>query len=359
MEKENIKRILVCPLGWGLGHASRVIPIIKSLLDAGYKVIAAGDSPQLLLISSSFPDIETIYFPSFDIRLSKQNTQLLPLIGIAFRLPYFTIKEHYLVKRIVIQNRIDFIISDNRYGLWCRGIKSILITHQLCVIFPKPFHFLESIGIKVVRFLANQYDYCFIPDFKEDDNLAGKLSHPSHLPMNVRYIGLLSRYNDFKFDVTAPVWDLVGIASGPSPQREIFIDLISQLAKNNNLKTLIIKGNPAEGMNIKVDHDIFYVGHLKDSDFAKTILSSKHLITRAGYSTIMDLATLGISCLIVPTPGQTEQEYLANYLATKGIFKTRKQTELCEIDISIAETNHIPSLDSKDFLEKALQKVMI
>jgi len=355
MGEANENRVLVCPLGWGLGHASRLIPIITRFQKLGFEIIAAGDDLQMQYITTYFPDIKTIIFPSFNVRLASGSNQLIPILGIALRLPYHTVREHFALKGIVREHRINLIISDNRYGLWCKGIKSVLITHQLRVLFPKPFRFLEKVGMWSTRRISKKFTYCWIPDYPDDKNLAGKLSHPRALTSNSRYIGLLSRFQGIRVDRCSQEWDLVGIASGPSPQREIFIELIGRFSKRHNLKTLIVKGNPAEGIDIYQDNGIFYAGHLDDIDFAKVILSSKYLITRAGYSTIMDLTALGVSGLIIPTPGQTEQEYLADYLSKNGLFKTCKQSELESIDISIAQSAHIPINKPDELFENVLQ----
>ena len=333
MENENRYRVLVCPLGWGLGHASRLIPIIKQQQELGHEVIAAGDKLQLQYITSFYSDIQTINFPSFSIRFSKGSNQLLPILGVAFRLPYHTIKEHFAIKRIVKDYRIKLIISDNRYGLWNRSVKTILITHQLRVLFPKPFRFLEPIGVLFIRYIAEKFDECWVPDFQGEENLAGKLSHPLKLPRNVKYIGTLSRFKGIETVQCERNWDLVGISSGPSPQREILIDLIAELGRKNNLKTLIIKGNLSEGKEIYELNGIFYAGHLNDLDFAAAVKSTKHLISRAGYSSIMDLNTLGVSGILVPTPGQTEQEYLSSYLSDKKMFTEVKQSSLLDFEV--------------------------
>lgn len=341
MDEKNKHRVLVCPLGWGLGHASRDIPIIDYLQKEGHDVIVAGDELQLSYISSCFPDIKTIKFPSFKVKLSRYSNQVVPIIRIAFRLPYHIIKEHFALERIVKDFEISYIVSDNRYGLWHRKVKSVLITHQIRVLFPKPFQFLEPFGELFVRIISKKFTHCWIPDLSSEKNVAGILSHPPKLPSNAVYIGLLSRFKERLVKSNNQEWDLVGIASGPSPQREIFIKLICKLAKRNNLKTLIVKGDPLEGTKVVITDGIFFAGHLEDTSFQKAVRSSKYLITRAGYSTIMDLVTLEISCLIVPTPGQTEQEYLAKYLSGKGLFKACRQIDLENIDISIATVGKI------------------
>jgi len=358
METIPKKRVLICPLGWGLGHASRIIPIISRFEKEGYEVITSGDDPQMKFIASFFPNIRTIVFPSFRVKLAKGTNQLLPLAWLVIRLPYFTFKEHIQVKKIIRKYNIDIIISDNRYGLWSTKAKTVFVTHQLRVIFPKPFQFLESIGEKYIRFCTNRFDYCWIPDFSDDNNLSGELSHSTKLSSNIRFIGSLSRFHEIKLETEDKSWDLVGISSGPSPQREIFIDLIERIAICHKLKTLIIKGNPNEGTIIAELNGISYVGHLGDTEFAEVVKSSKYLITRSGYSTIMDLVAIGVSGLIVPTPGQTEQEYLACYLSKKGLFKTCKQGDLEKIDISISCKSISQFNNSTELFEKSFQELI-
>ncbi len=340
------KIILVCPLGWGLGHASRDIPIIDSFRRDGHKVIIAGDEQSLALLSNRFEGVKTIHFPSFKVRFSKRQNQVLPLLWIALRLPYHIIKEHLILKRIVRQLKIDVVISDNRYGLWNNDVKTILITHQLKIFFPRPFRFLEPLGTRFIRFMAEKFDSCWIPDYYNSTGLAGELSHPKRLPSNARYIGIISRFQKANTVESEEKWGLVGIVSGPSPHREILISEIEKFSKRQNLKTLIIKGNPNEGTEIVEQNGIWYAGHLEDKDFASVVTSSKYLICRAGYSSIMDLVALGVKCLIVPTPGQTEQEYLAEFLSDKGLFQTCKQSDVEKQSIS----EYMVDLNSCEFL---------
>lgn len=359
MDEETKKRVLVCPLGWGLGHASRLIPIIERFQKSGDTIIIAGDELQILYLKDFFPDTKTLSFSSFKVKLAKGSNQLIPILGIAIRLPYHTLREHFVLKGIVKKHKINLIISDNRYGLWCKGIKSILITHQLSVLFPKPFKFIEPVGAWFIRKISRKFSFCWIPDYPDVSNLAGDLSHPPNLPFNARYVGLLSRFQKLSLMANTHEWDLVGIASGPSPQREILINWISNLAKRNNLKTLIIKGVPSEGTKVIEIGGIFYAGHMDDVGFQRAIQSSKYLITRAGYSTIMDLTAIGIAGLIVPTPGQTEQEYLADYLTRRGIFKSCKQFELDNIDISIALVDRVYLDTAPELLDKAINELTI
>jgi uncharacterized protein (TIGR00661 family) len=336
MREMKRKRVLICPLGWGLGHASRVIPIIEAFLNLGHEVLVAANNQSLRLLSHRFPDIQTIRFPSFEVRLARGKSQTIPLIGVALRLPFHTLKEHFMLRRLIRQYQIDLVISDNRYGLWCQGTNTILITHQLRVLFPKPFRFLEPAGQVFIRWIAERFTACWIPDNQGAYSIAGKLSHPTRLPRNAKYIGMLSRFTNYGVTPVHPCWDLVGIASGPNPHRELLIAEIEKLATRHNLKTLIVKGLPEEGDSIVEKDGICYAGHLGDNEFASVVKTTKYLVCRAGYSTIMDLFALRTRGLLVPTPGQTEQEYLASHLASKQLFEVVQQSKLQGIDINRA-----------------------
>ena len=353
------KKILICPLGWGLGHASRDIPIIDALLKNGHEVIVAGDEQTLTLLSNHFEEIRTIPFPSFKVFFSKSSNQLRPLLWVAIRLPYYIIKEHFALNRLVKRYNVDLVISDNRYGLWCKNAKTVFITHQVKVFFPSPFRFLEPIGAKAIWYFIEKFDKCWIPDFIGEDNLAGDLSHPPRLPLNAQYIGILSRFSGVADVHTKDKWGLVGIVSGPSPQKELFIEQIEKLARKHEFRTLIVKGAPSEGTSIIEKEGIFYAGHLDDADFRAAIQSSKYLITRSGYSTIMDLIAMGVRGMIVPTPGQTEQEYLAEYLSNKGIFTAEKQGKLENVDIFKLQVSHKLPYDSNELLRKAIEMLIL
>jgi len=327
------KRVLICPLGWGLGHASRDIPIIESFLNAGHEVIVAGDNQQMSLLTQHFSGIKAIHFPSFKVKFSKGKSQLWPLTRIAFLLPFYIIREHFELNRLVKEYQFDIVISDNRYGLWNKHVKSIFITHQLKIFFPQPFRFLEPIGERFIRYFVKKFDECWVPDFSGKENLAGELSHPSKIEGNVQYIGLLSRFSNLRVNTTNETFDLVGVASGPSPQRELFIDEIVKFARIHSLKTLIIKGEPEAGAAIYMVDGIEFVGHLEELRFASIVKSSKRVICRAGYSTIMDMFALGVKPIIVPTPGQTEQEYLLKYLSNNKIMFGVSQSSIVQLNI--------------------------
>ena len=348
--------ILICPLGWGLGHASRGIPIIEMLLRKGHRVIVAGDKLQLELIKQRFPSIDTIPFPSLKVVFTRKSNQLLPLLWIALRLPFFNLWEHFKLKTLLNQYKVDVVISDNRYGLWNKSVKTVIITHQLTIIPPFPFKWAMPITRIITKKWLSRFNQVWIPDFSGDNSIAGILSEPNGLG-NLHYIGLLSRFSNICIDSQFNGFEMVVVASGPDPHRQIFIDISAKLAHKWKLNCLIIEGNPFNGIILRNIDGVWYVGHLPDLQFALAVKNSKYLIVRGGYSTVMDLLTLGVSGLIVPTPGQTEQEYLAEYLSEKGYFGYSTQSNLLNIDIADMQCFQINPMSVDDQLMGAMKEL--
>ena len=186
--------ILICPLEWGLGHAARMIPMARKLLDMNQNVFIASGEEHLNLFRKELPGLTYIDFPGFKPGYSRYLPQYIPLLFKTPLLLFHIIREHYRLKRIISDYSIDIVISDNRFGLWNRKIRTAYITHMPLIPFPKPFQFLEFIGIRLHRFIIRKYSLCFIPDLPGEINLTGRLSHGIRLPENVRYIGILSRF---------------------------------------------------------------------------------------------------------------------------------------------------------------------
>ncbi|MGB4845561.1 MAG: glycosyltransferase, partial [Ferruginibacter sp.] len=225
--------------------------------------------------------------------------------------------EHRWLKKTVVRNKIDAVISDNRFGMFHAEIPCIYITHQLSIKTGN--RFTDRIAQKIHYRFINKFKECWVPDLKEEINLAGKLSHPVKFPHTpVKYIGPLSRFKktdeEIKFDIAI-------ILSGPEPQRTVFENIILKDLQNCSGKVLLIRGLPENSAALPVTRpDVQIHNHLPAEELNKAILQSALIISRAGYTTIMDLIKLQKKAILVPTPGQTEQEYLAAYLQQQKLF---------------------------------------
>ena len=312
------KRILVAPLDWGIGHATRCVPIIKSLLNNNYEVVIAADARPLHLLSLEFPNLEIIRFSGYNIKYPKY----LPMsVSILLQIPkilWNIKKENSELKEIIKDYKIDGVISDNRYGLYTNKVPCVFITHQLAIQSP---YFTEEIQRFNYKYI-NKFDACWVIDSKIT-NLAGNLSKPEIIPDNTIYIGPQSR---FKYQKSEKKYDFLAIVSGPEPQRTILEKGLVKALKDRKEKSLIILGKP-EDNNTKEIGSLTIQSHLNAKDLNSIMLSSELIICRPGYSTIMDLAKLMKKAFFIPTPGQTEQEYLAQILSEKRICYFQNQHE--------------------------------
>jgi hypothetical protein len=308
-----------------------MIPVVRKLQEMNNHIIIASGEEHLSLFRNEFPGLSYVLFPGFKPGYSRFLPQYLFLL---FKIPsllYHIIYEHFRLKIILSEHDVDLIISDNRFGLWNKKITSVYITHMPRIPFPGFFKFLEPLGVLLHRQIIKKYSLCFIPDLPGDLNLSGRLSHNIKLPENTRFIGILSRFTEggkSKDENFTKFQHNTVILSGPEPQREILKQKLVTLFKTKEPATVIFAGKPDKSGEISRDGNIIFYSHLPSVSMKEMIESSDFIITRSGYTTLMELISLNRTALIIPTPGQTEQEYLADYLSEKGWFSTYKQREI-------------------------------
>lgn len=310
-------RIFISPLDWGLGHAARCVPVIRHLLKKHIEVVIGAEGSHLIFLKEHFPHLEFVEFPGYRISYAKN----LPAnVKVLLQLPKMIAaikKEHALLNELIEKKKIDAVISDNRYGLWNKKIPSVIISHQLNI----QSNTGSSIFNKTIHNHIRHFNECWIPDYEDANNLSGNLSHPIPAGINAKYIGPLSRFETSIGSNETKQYDILVILSGPEPQRSILEKLIlSQLQGLPLGKALIIQGLPGNTEPQIDDARIKIVPHLSDKDFLNAINSSEVIVSRPGYSTIMDLHTVGWKkSIFIPTPGQTEQEYLGDLMQEKGV----------------------------------------
>jgi len=355
------KNILICPLEWGLGHAGRMVPLARRLQELNQNIIFGSGEEHLSFFRGEVPDATYIYFPGFRISYSRYLPQYVIILLKSPLLLFHIILEHYMLKRIIRDYSIDIVISDNRIGLWNSGIKTVFITHQLRIPFPEPFVFLEFIGIRINRLIIKKYSWCFIPDLDGELNVSGRLSHGFKLPGNARYIGILSRFGDHHNDDNSHSGKCTVMLSGPEPQRSILKQKLTKILFSKGIPIVILEGKPEKEIESNRLDNIIYYAHLSACETIKLLKESEIIITRSGYTTIMELISLGLTALLIPTPGQTEQEYLAESLSEKGWFRWISQRDFDENSVFVSTTAVLPAAinaESGRLLEIALKELL-
>lgn len=322
----------MAPLDWGLGHATRCIPLINALVANGYTVILAAEGAQAHLLQQEFPQLTLLPLAGYRVRYA--NTRWGLALSLFRQLPRLreTIREeHAWLEQVINTHRIDLVLSDNRYGLYSQKVSCIFITHQLTI--KAPFGWLELLLQRINYRFINRFTACWVPDIEGEPNLAGILSHPKKMPViPVLYLGLLSRFTPGEVEKK---YDYCILLSGPEPQRSLlenkFILDLPSVAGH----CLLVRGKPGSTEQLTIGPNVTVVNHLPGQELEAAIRQSKYIICRSGYSTVMELLAMHKKAILIPTPGQTEQEYLAHRLLSAGICVSFTQEDF-------NATQHLP-----------------
>lgn len=322
--------ILVAPLNWGLGHASRCIPIIERLQAEGHCVVLGGDGESLTLLRKHFPDLRVLPLAPLQLTYSQGKSQVWAMLRALPRLMRSARQDHKMLANYLRYEQIDQVIADNRFGLYSDRVPCVYMTHQLTIPLPRMWRWLEPLVARLHGRVIARFAECWIPDESVDaanavsrplgltQGLAGRLSHPAHMPANARYIGVLSRFAGKEYTADAS-YDVVAVLSGLEPQRTIFEKQIIERYANSDEQVLVVRGKMQGPPTVSRHRSITIVPWLDDNHLAAYLLGAKRIICRSGYSSVMDLAALGLlsRAELHPTPGQPEQEYLAEYLRSR------------------------------------------
>jgi hypothetical protein len=388
--KARNPRVLVAPLDWGLGHATRCVPIIKELLNQKCEVIVAASGAQKTILQGEFPFLTFVELPGYDMIYDKNRAlTLLRLIGAIPKILIRIKREKAWLSRFLALKEPDLVVSDNRYGLALPGVVCIFVTHQLRI--RTSFGRLADALLQRMNYrLIGHFSRCWVPDMEGGDGLAGALSHPAQLPgITTKYIGWLSRFGKISqsdnrasrypnggdaddnrlnsgapgagdaedFDREGDGPELLILLSGPEPQRTLLEASIMAQAGADPCRMVLVRGLPAGGPALpNIPPGLTAYDHLPAMELEPLMRKARLIVARSGYSTVMDLARLGRRALLIPTPGQPEQEYLGPFLAGKGLAFCVKQSAFSlreSLSLARKEVTVIPSSEPEGSLLEA------
>lgn len=321
-KKEGKSTILFAVLNWGLGHAARSIPLIHKLIDQGHRIILASDGQAGLFLSQSFPELEYLELPGYNIHYNNKHIEW----SLLFQAPKMlggVSNEHRATKAICKAYNVDWIISDSRFGCFNPLIRSTIITHQIILISLKPV--FSFFGNLINKYYLNRFDECWVPD-DESMRLSGKLSQGS-LKIPIKYIGILSR---FEFEEVEEDIDVLIVLSGPEPMRSLFEKKLTQQFKQWERPLVLIRGVVEDKVNQSNEGFLTTYNYQNSKELNDLLNRSKLVISRSGYSSVMDYVHLEKKAILIPTPGQNEQIYLAKHLDHYTYFSFLEENEILE-----------------------------
>lgn len=310
---ERKKIVIYGVLNWGLGHATRSIPIIEALGEEGFQVVLASDGAAGKLLRQRFPSLPYEELPAYNISYGKSG----PGLNLALQLPKIlraARRENRQLKSLAEKYRVRGVISDNRLGFYHRDVPSVYVTHQLKIMTP----FSRKLVSRMHHRFIQHFDECWVPDVENRTGLTGEMGHSLKPKIPLRYTGWLSRFSG-KLPAGAKQYRACAILSGPEPQRTLLEKKLLQQFRELKGSFLLIRGRE-EAVEADIPENVRVLNLAGSDQVLEAIASSEIVISRSGYSSIMDYAALGNNALLIPTPGQPEQEYLARYLLSRGYF---------------------------------------
>lgn len=343
------RRILISPLDWGLGHTTRILPIIGILLNKGHRVTVACNERQEALIKKDYPRIKFVRLEGYDVEYSLNSSMAWNMIKQSPKITRNIKRENKWLQEFIDENPQDFIISDNRFGFYHPRVENVYITHQINIQGPA---IIKPILFGLHKSYIDNFHHCWIPD-TSDSLLAGNLSKTNI--ERFKYIGPISRFKEAAKNENIK-YKFLGIASGPEPQKSAFTKLLEEKFLETNEPCAIIGGEPLH-KDSNQKRNVTYFPHLATADFYDVVSQSEVIISRSGYSTIMDFSILQKPIFFVPTPGQTEQEYLAKFHYENSGIGYCKQTEFNLQMVNAA--NKLPQATSDEWRDKIWEVITL
>jgi len=337
----------ICSIG--LGHASRSLPLINKLVSEGHEVVILAHGRSLDFFKRATDGIRLIDLPDYPLEYSNSRSSFLPRIILKSPAIISSLfEEHEEFEKINKRENFSLIISDNRYGIFSRNVPSFLITHQLRIMNPYRIRFFETLSMFYNGYVGKYFSGILVPDF-ENNSLTGELSHGIRFmdKDKIYYVGPISVYK--KKDVPKDI-DLLALISGPEPQRTIFENIVLNELKKFDREYFVVLGKPES--KLENGNIISFASTEKMNDL---INRSKYILSRSGYSTVMDLFYAGGKPIFVPTPAQPEQEYLAEYLNLRGISANIRQEDF---NLSSIDIDEIKGFEGGYSIEKTIKNIM-
>ncbi len=333
-------RVFIAPLNWGLGHATRCVPLIERYRQEGHEVILGGDGESLIWLKRRFPTLRIEELAQLSVRYSATQSQVGAMLSMLPDFIRFIREDHRRLQALQARYHFDLIVSDNRFGLYLPKTqnreprtqnpdpRTVYLTHQLRIRLPHGWRWAEPLAERMHAYFYRQYDEVWVPDYEDYANsLAGWLSHPKQVPENVKYIGPLSRFSAIanSDDSSSPYGEvrrgstIVALLSGPEPQRSLLEESLIRRYEKQTERVLIVRGLMQGPLTRTTHGNITLLPRMDDDKLIATLLNCRTIIARSGYTTIMDLHALRLlhKAELIPTPGQSEQEYLKKWLTER------------------------------------------
>lgn len=355
MGNSKTPKILFTILNMGLGHVSRSLPLINDLRSRGIQLYIGSSGRSLLFLQDEVQNTGFIELPDYELTYSQKGVSLPILFSQIPSLLGKIHQEHNVIESVIERENINLVLSDHRYGCYSHQVPSIFISHQLRFITPPYLRLFEFVGTGFNKWFHQKYDKVVVPDILKGSEgiISGKLSRQDH-DKKYFFTGIMSSL--YKMENCQQDIDILISVSGPEPQRTIFEQIVRSQMEMMEGNIIVLLGKPESGVIEEPRGHLKIIHHASRKLMNDLLNRAKLVVTRPGYSTIMEIAELGKKALFIPTLGQTEQLYLAERLVKNGWFYSVSQNKLnLSKDIRIA--NKYPGFPQKFSTRQSLSMI--
>lgn len=353
----NNKHLLFAVLDWGLGHATRSLPLINILVEQGYRITMASCPRVLGFLHSHFPQAAQLELPSYNVQYRWNNMAM----NVAMKAPDLIQaleEERNIIRELHEKTPFNAIISDARYGCFMPTVPSFFITHQVRIKARKKL--TDTMANKVHRQWMKNFDEIWVPDVAQLPGIGGELSHAA-MEQRRFYLGPTSRFQLPIHKDENPTYDWLFLLSGPEPARSQLEQQLLYLAHSHpDQKFVMIRAHDTNRSESTPSDDHVHIMDYTNSKHLETLVrQSRQVLCRSGYSTLMDLSAWQTSAVLVPTPGQPEQLYLADHISRHYHWPISMQSELDALPSydAMQQARPLPPADQKENHRVVLERL--
>ncbi|KAA0005321.1 MAG: glycosyltransferase [Thermoplasmata archaeon] len=355
-------KVIYAVCSWGLGHATRSLPVVRRLLSEGNDLTVISNGRSLELLKKELGESVEAYvdIPDYPMLLSENSRQFMAKSMVYWPMFIRRIEKGLArVTKMLRNERYDVIVSDARYDVYSKRVPSFFISHQMRIMNPLRIKMFERGSELFNLFFFKRFAGVIVPDYADEDNLSGELSHNLYRidESKLYYVGVLS---DFKKKNLRKDIDCLVSITGPEPQRSLLEKKLLSQIRGLDGKIVVTLGK-TEKKDVVKKGDVEVYSFMTKDEREDVLNRAKLVVSRSGYSTILDLAVIGVKALMIPTPGQIEQEYLGSYHNQRGTFYSVDQEKVDVVrDIEVAKrrTGFTRKVDVDESVEKIMDVIV-
>ncbi|MEK6968538.1 MAG: glycosyltransferase [Nanoarchaeota archaeon] len=338
---------------YGLGHATRMLPVIMKLIEQGEKVTIVAKGNSLLMLKNELGDASNYELMQYEVPLkfSDKGFSMFETLKAGPSFISLISSQKKWLENFSAKEKIDRVIADGEIGYHLKNKKSFFVNNQLRLL---PGSLLGDGTELLTDVFSKGFEKVIVPD-DENGTLGGLLTSKTRFydKKRLAYVGILSSIR--KKNVVRNVDYFISI-SGPGISKEVFTRQVMEQLHLLKGKVVVALGRPdLKEIASKGNAKIYpYLNRKQQESFLN---KAKLVISRSGYTTMMELAEIDKKAFFIPTLNHPEQEYLAKFQKNSGRFHYSKQDSF-NFKEDIDEAKQYPGFKNVPKTKKSVEKFL-